>query len=74
MNTASPMKRSSIHFPEFDPSVDPDAESVTLGDGVLVNNLGLDIIVLVTKVFYLQFSKKPIGFNNLFKTIDIFEK
>lgn len=49
LDPASPMKRSSRNLGEGD--LDGDAEDGgPLPEGALTNNLGLDIVVVVTKV------------------------
>lgn len=49
LDPASPMKRSSRNLGEGD--IDGDTEDGgPLPEGALINNLGLDIVVVVTKV------------------------
>lgn len=51
LDPASPMKRSSRNLGDGD--LDGDAEDGgPLPEGALTNNLGLDIVVVVTKVSY----------------------
>lgn len=47
LDPASPMKRSSRNFGEGEDALD---EHTSLPEGTLTNNLGLDIVVVVTKV------------------------
>lgn len=50
LDPSSPMKRSSRNLGDGD--LDGDNEDRTpLPEGTLTNNLGLDIVIVVTKVF-----------------------
>lgn len=49
LDPSSPMKRSSRNLGDGDPDGDLD-ENMPLPEGTLTNNLGLDIVVVVTKV------------------------
>lgn len=52
---ASPMKRSSRNLGEEDQDLD---DALPLPEGVLTSNLGLDIVVVVTKTDYMQTLEK----------------
>ncbi|KAJ3654107.1 hypothetical protein Zmor_013320 [Zophobas morio] len=55
LDPASPMKRSSRTFGEGEDGMD---DATSLPEGTLTNNLGLDIVVVVTKTDYIQTLEK----------------
>ncbi|XP_044268038.1 cytoplasmic dynein 1 light intermediate chain 1 isoform X1 [Tribolium madens] len=55
LDPASPMKRSSRTFGEGEDGLE---EQTSLPEGTLTNNLGLDIVVVVTKTDYIQTLEK----------------
>lgn len=56
LDPSSPMKRSSRNFGESEDHDNDD--SLPLPEGTLTNNLGLDIVVVVTKTDYMQTLEK----------------
>ncbi|CAH1368659.1 hypothetical protein MTP99_010132 [Tenebrio molitor] len=55
LDPASPMKRSSRTFGEGEDGLE---DATSLPEGTLTNNLGLDIVVVVTKTDYIQTLEK----------------
>ncbi|XP_046398402.1 cytoplasmic dynein 1 light intermediate chain 2 isoform X1 [Ischnura elegans] len=68
LEPGSPLRRTSWNLDDLDPVIDGDQngliDGLPLGQGVLTRNLGLDVVVVVTKTDYMATLEKDYDFRD----------